>query len=595
MSWHAAAIAGAVGAWLRWSLGWWLPALLAAAAGWRRSVALALVAVFVATGWLGSRAVDGLDPPAAGEVDGWVTLTGDPRPSGPVGVRASARWGAHRVSLSAHGPVAGRLDDALAGEQVHVVGSFRPSSGSSWTRWRHEVGTVTVVEVRGHVAGSPLSAGANAVRRLLQDGAASLDRDDRAVFSGMVVGDDRAQSAVVADDFRAAGLGHLLVVSGQNVAFVLMLLEPFTRRLRPAGRLGAVVVVLIAFLTLTRFEASVLRAAVMAGAGVGAAVLGGPIDGRRALSASVLLLVVVDPFLVRVLAFQLSVFATGGIVWASRPLAQRLPGPLVVRVTVATTVAAQLAVAPLLILTFGPIPLAGLPANLLAGPASGPIMMWGCTAGLVAGVVGGPVAAVLHIPTDWLVGWIRGVAATAARAPAFTVGWLSWASFVAAIGVATTARARLARAAAATLVIAGVVVSVTGAASPAPGRHDLGQGVVVHVAEHTVLELEDPGRPRDVLERLRTAGVRRLDLIVATDGDRADADAVVALLGRYESVPVVAPALHRVPTARSVAEGGRVALDGLEVEAISDGTRRELVVWRCRGGVCESGRSEGTP
>ena len=72
-----------------------------------------------------------------------------------------------------------------------------------------------------------------------------------------------------ADDFHAAGLCHLLVVSGQNVAFVLALLDPLTRRTCPANRLVLVILTLLAFVTLTRFEASVLRAAVMAGASVG--------------------------------------------------------------------------------------------------------------------------------------------------------------------------------------------------------------------------------------------------------------------------------------------------------------------------------------
>ncbi|MEO0493631.1 MAG: ComEC/Rec2 family competence protein [Actinomycetota bacterium] len=571
MIWHAAAAAGAAGAWLRWSFGWWLPLGLGAVAARRRSPVVALVAVLALTGWLGERAEQGLDPPPAAKVDAWVTLTGDPRASGPVGVRASARWGSHRVSLSAHGPVAGRLDDALAGEQVHVVGSFRPARGDSWTRWRHEVGTITVTEVRGHVVGSPLTDGANAIRRLLQGGAASLDRDDRAVFAGMVVGDDREQSAVVADDFRAAGLGHLLVVSGQNVAFVLALLEPLLRRCRPGTRLGAVVVALIAFVTLTRFEASVLRAAVMAGASVGAAVFGGPVDGRRGLSMSILVLVIVDPFLVRVLAFQLSVAATGGIVWGSAPLAARLPGPQLFRIAVATTVAAQLAVAPLLIATFGPIPLAGLPANLLAGPASGPIMVWGCTGGLVAGVVGGGVAALIHTPTDLLVGWVRGVAAASARAPAYGVGWLAWAAFTTAIVVATAARGPASRFLAGGAVAVGLVVSVATVPTLASGWSDLGRGVSVHHGHQAVVVvLDGPGWPRDVLEVLRDHDVRSVAVVVATDGDRADADAVVALRERFVGVTILAPPMHRVPGARSVHDGVRVTIGALVVELVDD-------------------------
>lgn len=570
MIWHGLALAAGGGAWLRWSVGWWLPALATGLALWRRSAVMGLLAVFVAAGWLGHRAEAGLDPPPASPVDGWVTLSSDPRPSGPVGVRASARWGEHRVSLSAHGPVAGRLDDVLAGEQVRIVGSFRPARSSSWTRWRHEVGTITVDEVVDRAPGSPLASAANGIRHLLQGGAESLGRDDRAVFSGMVVGDDREQSAVVADDFRAAGLGHLLVVSGQNVAFVLMLAEPLLRRARPGVRLVAGVVVLVAFLTLTRFEASVLRASVMAGAGVGAAVLGGPIDGRRALSASVLALLLIDPFLVRVLAFQLSVLATGGIVWGSAPLAGRLPGPLLVRVAAATTIAAQLAVAPLLIGTFGPIPLAGLPANLLAGPVSGPIMMWGCTGGLIAGVVGGPVAAALHLPTDWMVGWIRGVAETSARAPALTVGWSAWLCFTGGTVVAVAGRRHLVRFVALPLVVAGVAVSIVSLPSLGPGAHDLGRGVVVHRDAVVVVELRDPGRPRDVLEVLRGADVRSVDIVVATDGDRADADAVVALRVRFPDARIVAPPMHRVPGARSVHPGHEVSVGGVSIGFVDD-------------------------
>jgi competence protein ComEC len=577
MIWHVAAAFGATGAWLRWSVGWWLPLLLAVVAAHRRSRVAALLLIFVLAGWLGDRAEAGLDPPPAADVDAWVVLTGDPRPSGSVGVRASARWGSHRVSLSAHGPVAGRLDDALAGEQVHVIGSFRPGRPDSWTRWRHEVGTIIVTEVQGHVPGSPLTNGANAVRRLLQDGVESLDRDDRAVFSGMVVGDDREQSAVVADDFRAAGLGHLVVVSGQNVAFVLALLDPLTRRTRPANRLVLVILTLLAFVTLTRFEASVLRAAVMAGAGVGAAVLGGPVDGRRALSLSILLLVLIDPFLVRVLAFQLSVAATGGIVWGSGPLAGRLPGPAVVRVAVATTVAAQLAVAPLLIATFGPIPLAGLPANVLAGPVSGPIMMWGCTGGVFAGLIGGPVAAVIHTPTDLLVGWVRAVAAASARAPGYGVGWAAWAMFCAALTVFVAGRGHLARFAAVAGTAAGLALSLSTAVVPPAGWAVFGHGVSTHRSDAgTVIVLNDPGRPRDVLEVLRTNGVRTAAAVIATDGDRADADAVVALRERFIGVAVLAPPMHRVPGGRSVPD--EVGVAGVVVELVGEGSSVGLAV-----------------
>ena len=491
-----------------------------------------------------------------------------------------------------HGPLRGRLDDRLAGEQVRVVGSFRPiGADDEFARWRHEVGTIAVTELLDHAPGSPLSRFANGIRRLLTEGAASLGRDDRAVFTGMVLGDDRAQSAVVADDFRAAGLGHLLVVSGQNVAFVIALLEPLTRRVRPAGRLAAVLVALLVFVTLTRFEASVLRACAMAGLSVGAAVLGGPIDGRRALSASVTLLLFLDPFLVRVLAFQLSVLATGGIVWLGAPLARRVPGPEILRVAIATTTAAQLAVSPLLIATFGPVPLAALPANLLAGPVSGPIMMWGCTGGVVAGVLGEPFAGWIHEPTGAMVGWVRGVAAAVATLPPVTIGGLGLA--IIGLGlVAVVAGPPVPRGLAGVSIAMVALLAISSPSHPGVGRTELGAGAEIWVGDQTVLVLDDPRRPRVVLETLRRVGVRRIDLVVATDGDRADADVVVALRARFGDLAVVAPPLHRVPTATSVHPDSVVVVAGALVRPERDGDAVRLVVGPCPEPTCHTGGSE---
>ena len=45
------------------------------------------------------------------------------------------------------------------------------------------------------------------------------------------------------------------------------------------------------------------------------------------------------------------------------------------------TVGAQLGVAPVSLAVFGPLPLASIPANLLAAPAAGPVMVYGLPGG----------------------------------------------------------------------------------------------------------------------------------------------------------------------------------------------------------------------
>ena len=76
------------------------------------------------------------------------------------------------------------------------------------------------------------------------------------------------------DAFRASGLSHLTAVSGENVAFVLAAASPLLRRLRPWWRWAATLGLIGWFMTLTRFEPSVLRAGVMAMLASSAFVLG---------------------------------------------------------------------------------------------------------------------------------------------------------------------------------------------------------------------------------------------------------------------------------------------------------------------------------
>ena len=469
---YAAAAGAVTGSWLLVGVPLAVVVLLAAACLWKPSPLLVLVAVAALAGFFGSRAMDGLADPPSGPVDGWVRLLDDPRPVGTNGVRVTVRHGDARLEARAYGAVAARLDDLLAGERVHVSGTARPAE-SDWHRWRHVAATLNIDTVGDRAGAAPLAGFTNRLRRLLDSGAGSLPDDSRAMFAGMVYGDDRSQSPRLYDDFRAAGLGHLLVVSGQNVAFVLALASPLVVRTRPGVRLVVLLALLAVFAVLTRFEPSVLRAVTMAGVAVTSAALGRPETGRRTLAWAVAAVLVVDPFLVRVLAFQLSVGATCGLLWITPALAEKLPGPRPLRLAVATTAGAQLAVMPLLVAVFGAVPLASLPANVAAGPATAPVMMWGLTGGLGAGLFGGPVAWLIHQPTAALLWWVRKVASAAAAAPPAMLG--AGAAAVVGIGGALVLVSRrldragpLAAAGAAT-VAAALVHSGLAAASPPAG------------------------------------------------------------------------------------------------------------------------------
>ncbi len=105
--------------------------------------------------------------------------------------------------------------------------------------------------------------------------------------------------------------------------------------------------------------------------------------------------------------------------WAA-PIARMLRGPAWMRETLSVTLAAQLGVAPVLLVVFRTIPLVTLPANLVAVPLAGPLTAWGFVSGAVGGLVGdrAPVVArLLQVPTALLLHALRAVADLAGRMP----------------------------------------------------------------------------------------------------------------------------------------------------------------------------------
>jgi competence protein ComEC len=486
-----------------------------------RSPLLLVVVVAVAASTLGARAWDGMRPPDAGATDGVATLVTDPvRRSGAV--QAVVRLHGRHLDAWARGAQARQLSSRLAGERVHVRGAVEGGRVPPSLELAHVVGRITLQEVRHVDDGNVLHRVANVVRRTLERGARTMSGDERALFTGLVIGDDREQSVEVTDDFRGAGLTHLLAVSGQNVAFVLTVAAPLTRRLGQRWRLVVTLAIIVLFATITRFEPSVLRAAVMAGLACTASTLGRPVGALRTISLAVTGLVLVDPFLARSVGFGLSVGASVGIVLVAEPIARRLVGPDWLRRPLAVVAAAQLGVAPLLLAVFGGLPVATLPANLLAGPVAGFVMTWGATAGLVAGMFPA-LATLVHVPTTLAVWWVAAVARGATGAALGELDGRGLGLLVVFGAAALLARRRAVAAGcwvavAVTLVAPAVVVR-----RPVTGPTDIaGVGTLWRSTNgRAALLVSSAARPGSALRALRGHGVRRIDLMVLEGSGRA--------------------------------------------------------------------------
>jgi len=523
------------------------------------------VGLALLVGARGHQARLGLASPEPGLFTGEVVLLGDPEPAG-QGVRVLVRIGSHRVEAWARGPAAWDLERLLAGERIAVAGHLGPVTVAGpirdWLDLRHVSGRLAVARVLGPpTVGVWPTRVANGLRRNLERGASVLDPETRSLFTGLVLGDDRYQGPVAVDDFRGAGLGHLLAVSGQNVAFVLALVRPLLHRLSLIPRFASLLGTLAFFALLTRFEPSVLRATVMAGIAAGVATIGSRTSRLRLLALTTTIILVVDPFLVRSLAFQLSVGAAFGIVAFAPTITARLPGPEPFAAAIGVTLAAQLGVAPIVLPVFGSLPLVALPANLAAAPVAGPVMAWGLTGGMLAGIAPPWLAALLALPTRIGVGWIAGVARVASASglgdvhqgqlvAGMVVGGVTGVivRWFADSGVGRVVPRGVGFGVGAVTVVALVLAANRAASDPAITA----DGLQVWDGDAVVVVLDDEQGPAASLAAIRRRRIGRIDLVVSTSGSRAHGLVIDALAARHDLRAVVAPSGHRIGRATTL-------------------------------------------
>jgi competence protein ComEC len=401
--------------------------------------------------------------------------------------------------------------DLVAGDVVRVSGTIK--AAPHVIRGDAVAGRVvaTAVEKIGS-AGGPLFGLGNAVRSrvgaVLGGGGA-----ERALLSGFLIGDVSRLPDPDLEALRRSGLTHFVAVSGSNVALFLaawwVLTAPFGLGPKRRAVIGAVG--LVVFVVATRWEASVVRASVMAGMVLGGAAAGIAIDAWVALGGAVAVLLLVSGHLAADVGFQLSVAATLGILVGAGLFGDKRPRWL--WTPLGATVAAQAAVVPILLLHFGTVPLLSPVANLVAGPfvaAATVVGAVGVFTGLgavvaVGSALAGAVLAIAHLAAGWpQLGVVGATAAVVAGVAAGRAPLRPWI----VLG--------------ATIVLATPLVLQPGPPSVATVTFvDVGQGDAVLVRDPSgLVAVIDGGRdPVAFDDALRRYGVRKIDLLVVTHGD----------------------------------------------------------------------------
>lgn len=288
------------------------------------------------------------------------------------------------------GSVFVRRADLSLGSSVSGGGTLVPLGTDSFGRARARYGAageLTNEDLETSPPTSPWWRAALTIRRSLTQVTDGLPSESGALLRGLTIGDVDDLSPDAIEMMRRAGLTHLVAVSGENVAIVLGVVSLAATALSHRIRVALCAAFLIFFVLVVGPEASVLRAAAMGGIGLVGLMLGRRTQPLYLLGLASLVLIVIRPLLVFSAGFLLSVAATLGIVlWADR-IARRMPVPRPVAVPVSITAAAQLAVAPILIVLFRQVSVVGVLANVLAVPAVAPATVLGFVAATVGVVV----------------------------------------------------------------------------------------------------------------------------------------------------------------------------------------------------------------
>lgn len=311
----------------------------------------------------------------------------------------------------------------LPGQMVTAEGSLSAARG----------GDMTVAVL--HVRSPPLAVTpapwwqevAARFRAAMRDATQVLEPEEAGLLPGLVIGDTARMTPQLQEEFRDAGLAHLVAVSGSNLVVVCGAALAVTRAVRLGPRTSAIAAgaVLTAFVIVVGYEPSVLRAGVMAAVGLMALCLGREGSAVPALCVAVVLLVLLDPAMAVNVGFALSVVATAALVlvapgWVEALRRRRVPR--VVAEGLVVPLVAFVATVPILAGVTGEVGLMTVAANVLAAPVVPLATVLGFVAVLTAPLLSW-LAEIFVYAAGPEMTWLIVVARHAAAVPGAVVSW----------------------------------------------------------------------------------------------------------------------------------------------------------------------------
>lgn len=509
------------------------------------------------------------------------TLAAHPDPSGAAEVRAAAlvvagssrRCGSRILVRADEGAWVG----AGGGARIRVAGrwlAFPPDGGSlRRPRWAGTLVADSVVVLRPP---SVRSEPAATLRGRAQERIGRLFPDHAGLVEALILAQRGGIDPAIRDRFARAGLAHLLAISGLHVGIIAGVLLLIGRVMRLGARWTAIAAFActVGYVLFIGAPHPAMRAALQLGLITASRRLQRPSDRYTPLAAIAIFLVALDPLAILEPGFQLSFAGVAGLIALRRRFLTALSFFRVryLQDSLATSIAATIATAPITALHFGSIAPIGIVSNVVAIPVVGaavPAVAAALAVGAVhegAGRFLADGAALLLDVLGWTAAWAAELPGASVWVPRDAVAAWALAAAAAYVVAATLRRSATGKSAARIrpVVRRGVAIGTAMAllvAWPALVRRggaleihaiDVGQGdayairtpsgrwILVDAGPRT--ERFDAGRAR-VVPFLLAHGVRRLEALVLTHPDADHIGGAPAVLEAFDVGAVVDPGL----------------------------------------------------
>lgn len=305
----------------------------------------------------------------------------------------------------------------VPGQRVVVTGRAKQRAG----RAELAVATITVLgDTPGLVDRAWRWARATQIAWSARIDGAGGDATSRAALRGIVTGDRSAVPAELDTRWRAAGIFHVLSVSGLHLAVIaglaflvlrkLAAASPWGSRVRPARWAAPpALVIAIVYTLVTGAQLATLRALIVIALVLVGAMLDRPLRLLDALGVAALAILVWRPADLFDPSFQLSFTAALVLALVQRPLATGVRGWIARGV--ATSLWVTIATAPITAYHFQQVAPSGVIGNLVLTPLLEVIALPIALLGIALGPLGGPL---VRVATE-IVGVVDGAAALGAH------------------------------------------------------------------------------------------------------------------------------------------------------------------------------------